>query len=82
MRNKYIIIKLWKRKPKTEVYQIINISTQVRIAVIKWYPQWRQYCLMPIHGTTWNTDCLQLIQEFMIILNKKHKEKLTLEKKT
>lgn len=81
MQNKYIIIKLMRKKPKTNVYEIINISSQTRIGVIKWYSRWRQYCFFPNQDTIWNSDCMALIIIFLETANKAHKENLAIAKR-
>ena len=35
------------------------------IGVIRWYPQWRQYCFFPTEGTVYSKGCLKDIANFI-----------------
>ncbi len=38
------------RKKKTETFHCVNNRTGERLATIKWYSPWRQYCSFPSEG--------------------------------
>lgn len=54
-----------EKKPKTNIYSVVNISGDYSLGKIKWYPAWRQYCFFPEEQTIWNKDCLQEIKIFI-----------------
>jgi len=66
---KYFSVNPQPRKPgrKTREYFIVNKSQGVRLAVIKWYGAWRQYCFFPSPDaeTVWNAGCLTDVQDFL-----------------
>ena len=67
--KKYIEFNLVEQKPKTSVYAVRNISSQLIIGWIKWYGAWRQYCFFPEENTIFSKGCLQEIIEFIKKLN-------------
>ncbi len=54
----YFEVRLIERKPKTNVYEVASQNGDV-LGIIKWYPQWRQYCFFPTSETVWSIGCLQ-----------------------
>lgn len=74
---KYFFINPQPQKPgrKTREYFIVNKSQGVRLAVIKWYGAWRQYCFFPVPGaeTVWNASCLANIQAFLKLLREERR---------
>ena len=64
MKN-YLTFYLEERKPKTNVYVVINRLMGCNIGVIKWYRPWRQYCFFPSESTVLHKDCLIEISEFL-----------------
>lgn len=73
---KYIEFRFVEQLPKTRIYEVVNIHHGNRIGLIKYYPQWRKYCLMPENGTVFSAGCLKDI--FVFIENEEaiRKEKL------
>ena len=45
-------------------------KTKIVLGRISWYSRWRQYTFSPDYPTTWNKDCLQIIQDFLQSLMK------------
>jgi len=56
--NKWIKFVLIEEKPKTKVYSIQTIESDLEIGTIKWHPAWRKYCFFPDGDTVWSTSCL------------------------
>ena len=46
----------------THTYRIRNLAGQYEIGLIKWYPQWRQFCFFPSPDTVWSKGCVQGIR--------------------
>jgi len=63
--NPYIYFELVGRKPKTEIWDVINKSSEEPLARIEWYPAWRQYVMMPEPNTVFNDGCLKTIVAFL-----------------
>jgi len=67
-------------KHKTEVWACKSNKTNDLLATVKWYGPWRGYS---VHfdiaelgfapGTVFNSQCLKDLDNFLQILNKKHK---------
>jgi len=72
--NKWIKFVLIEEKPKTKVYSIQTIESDLEIGMIKWHPAWRKYCFFPDENTVWSTSCLYEISEFLVERNYVHKE--------
>lgn len=72
----YIEFVLYKQKPKTAVYLVVNTKSDppLPIGYIEWYPQWRQYCFFPNNTTFYNKECLQDITDFIQDLMEKRKK--------
>ena len=62
---KYITIYEIEQKPKTSVYCVDNRRSGNKLATIKWYSAWRQYCFEPEINTIWNDECLKDIVNFL-----------------
>jgi len=75
--TKYLKFVLIENKPKTQVFRIYSKKDEWddKLAEIEWYPEWRQYCFMPIMGTVWNDGCLKDVIEFLEFLRQEHKSK-------
>jgi len=73
--DEWLNFELSKRKPKTNVYEVISRCAECILGEIKWYPQWRHYCFFPnINVETVHSDrCLLSISEFITKLNQEHK---------
>lgn len=61
----YLTFFLIERKPKTNVYSVINILMGCTIGVVKWHRPWRQYCFFPSSSTVFHKDCLAEIADFL-----------------
>jgi len=70
----FIEFKLIDEKPKTSVFDVINIKSGDRLGIIRWYGSWRQYCFFPHEETIFNSDCMQYIIDFMRELMEKRKK--------
>ena len=68
MKNKYIYFNKLNVITKTFKFEITSITTDLILGIIKWYPQWRQYCFYPAESTIFNADCMKIIQDFIIKL--------------
>lgn len=67
-RNKYLAFRLLGDSGKTQTYSVDSRNPPSygdRLAIIKWYGGWRQYCLFPESETVWNKGCLQDINDFI-----------------
>lgn len=71
----FISFQLIERKPKTDVFEVINEKLDVRLGIVKWYSQWRQYCFFPKNDTLYHHACLSEIAEFINELNNAHKKR-------
>ena len=74
--DEWLYFELIEKKPKTKVFQVMSKCSDVRLGLIKWYPQWRHYCFFPTmeEETVYSDRCLTSIGEFITELNLKHKE--------
>ena len=61
-------------KPKTKVWSVQTIESELEIGIIKWRPSWRKYCFFPDNETVFEEDCLRDIADFIIEKTKEHKE--------
>lgn len=50
---------------KTKVISVDSLSGGYRLAVIRWYPNWRQYTFNPEPSTVWNVGCLQEVESYI-----------------
>ncbi len=70
----YIRFDLIEKKPKTNVYAVINISGEYPLGHIKWYGSWRQYCFFADEGSIiLNKGCMQTIFLFIQELMEKRR---------
>ncbi len=67
--NKYIYFDLVEEKAKTQVWDVVNKSTEEPLACIEWYFPWRQYIFIPEPSTEYNDGCLEAIIKFLKRLN-------------
>lgn len=72
--SKYLKFELIEEKPKTKVYAIVSKSDNSRLAVVKWYPNWRCYAFYPENRTIWEDDCLNAIVQFLKDLKNEKKD--------
>lgn len=52
-------------KRKTDVWEVLSVSGQYRLALISWHGPWRQYTFRPEPGTIWNKGCLTDVNNFI-----------------
>lgn len=72
--SEYIRFVLWEKKPKTEVYAIVNETHDV-LGYIKWHPKWRQYCFFSEEiGSIFNIGCMRYIIDFIQKLMEERKK--------
>lgn len=71
--NKWIYFEKCGDKPKTELWAVVNKSSDDALGQIEWYSAWRQYIFVPIGGTVYNDGCLETIIAFMKCLNREKK---------
>lgn len=67
--TKYMSFKPVEQKPKTSVWHILNNNSDCLLGIIKWYPQWRQYCCFTNGEAVFNKGCLKTICDFIDELN-------------
>lgn len=70
----YIKFELLEQKPKTQVFQVVNIHNGSILGIIKWYGQWRQYVFYPNADCLFSEGCMTDIINFMRNLMKKHRD--------
>jgi len=67
-------------KRKTEVWDVLNRTTEEPLARIEWYPHWRQYAFFPEPNTLFDDGCLEAILNKIKELNIQHKQKVAISK--
>lgn len=50
---------------KTKVISVESRSGGYRLALIKWYPNWRQYVFEAEPNTVWNAGCLRDVESYI-----------------
>ena len=64
--SQYMDFHLIQKKPKTNVWAVMNKSGGYRLGVIQWYAPWRQYCFMPEGETlVFSRRCLKDLADFI-----------------
>lgn len=79
-KSEYIKFEIVDSPRKTEVWNVVSISSERVLGHILWYPQWRQYTFAPSIGTIFNPDCMYQIIEKISKLNAAHKAALRKQK--
>ena len=69
--SKWIDVVLVAENTKTDVYEIFD-KNDYGLGIIKWYPQWRHYCLFPNVSTVFSDRCLIALGKFVKELNDNH----------
>ncbi len=64
--NDYKHIKMYKieDKPKTSVFAVES-KHEDQLGIIKWFPQWRQYCFFPEDDCVFSKGCMNDINDFV-----------------
>lgn len=65
---------------KTRIFEVINISGNYVLGVVRWYTAWRQYVFEPVSDTVYSLGCLEDIQKELKTLNYEQKMKLNITK--
>ena len=68
--NKYIWFELVGDTGKTQMWAVVNKSSDIEIGEIKWHGAWRQYIFEPINNSFYNNGCLKSILTFLDRINK------------
>jgi hypothetical protein len=73
--KKYIYIKEIGESPsrKTKIFGVINKRENRVSGEIRWYGGFRKYCFYPNSDFLFDSDCLQMIVEYLNTLNNWHK---------
>jgi len=72
--NKYIKIVEIPLKGKTKRFEVWNKSGDYVLAEIGWYSNWRQYCVFLFDRMVFNSECLELITNFLKEINIEHRK--------
>ena len=64
-KKSFIEFNLVQRKPKTGVWVVRNINSQLIIGWIRWHNAWRQYCFFPEPNCVFSNGCLHDIINFI-----------------
>ena len=54
-----------EKKPKTSVYICMNNRSGRELGIVKWYPEWKQYCYFPTCQAVYSVGCLEDINDFI-----------------
>jgi hypothetical protein len=65
MGKEYVEFRLFEKKAKTAVYEVVSKSTGEVLGTIMWYGPWRQYTFDPNDNTTWSSGCLKQVIAFL-----------------
>jgi hypothetical protein len=82
--SKYLSFELVEdvsEKRKTQIWDVVSVSSGALLGQIKWWGAWRQYTFHPESYTVFNTDCLFAIVGELQSLNDEHKKRLAAKKK-
>ncbi len=65
MKSYLTIIEIPNPGRRTKVWNVRSKRSGVLLAVIRWYAQWRQYCVFPEASIVFNVGCLNELIEFV-----------------
>lgn len=68
-------------KRKTQIWDVVSVSSGTCLGQIKWWGAWRQYTFFPSPHTVFNTDCILAIAGELQSLNEEHRRKIAERKK-
>lgn len=74
---KYITMIKIEDKPKTSVFAVES-KHEEQLGIIKWFPQWRQYCFFPKDDCVFSLGCMIDINHFINQLKDERKSKCSL----
>lgn len=63
--SEHIDFILSEKKPKTEIYIVVNKNHQDCLGEIRWHGPWRAYCFFPYKGSLFCVGCMEYINEFI-----------------
>ena len=72
--NRYIKIEEYLHTGRTKGFNVTNKSGGYIIGEIYWYTNWRQYCFYLLDNMVFNSECLELITDFLKEINIEHKK--------
>ena len=75
MKSKWLRFLLLEKGEKTSTWVVDNKESKYFLGLIKWYPQWRQYCFLPGSDTVYSRSCLRDIVGFIKEQMDKRKKK-------
>jgi len=68
LRSKYLefrLVPVDNGPAKTDIWEVLNKNSEVRLGQIRWYGAWRQYCYFPRRETVMSSECLDDITTFI-----------------
>lgn len=75
LKTQYKYIYFTSRETNGKTRQWICESKDSLLGLVKFYPQWRQYCFFPFDKTHHNSQCLEDIAAFLNQANKLYRNK-------
>lgn len=69
-----------EQPPNTSRWYCRNRRSQNILAIVEWYPAWRQYCFFPAVQAVYNAGCLRDITDFLTSLGIEQKAKLAAQR--
>lgn len=73
--RQYIRFDLIEEKSKTNVYEVVNITHEYPLGVIKWYTPWRRYCFFTTEGELiLSVGCMKQVSAFITVLMEDRKK--------
>ncbi|MHA1285815.1 MAG: hypothetical protein ACTSPB_00300 [Candidatus Thorarchaeota archaeon] len=71
-------LRFWKEglsdSGKTEIWWVLDRGDEC-LGKVRWFGRWRQYTFFPEMNTLYNNQCLSEVSEFLVNLNREHREK-------
>ena len=67
-------------KKKTQTWFCISKNDKYMLGVVKWFPNWRQYCFFPEDETVFSIGCLNDMIDFTKQLNEGHRKQISKER--
>jgi hypothetical protein len=61
----YLDFELIEKKPKTNVYNVVNKESFRVLGEIKWHGPWRKYCFFPENNILFDSNCLKEVTTFI-----------------
>jgi hypothetical protein len=70
----------FSKSGKTKLITVLSEHDDYKLGEISWCFGWRQYVFLPNVDTQWSHDCLEDLKNFIVQLNKEHKECVGVQK--